>query len=233
MRRGAGNVGRAAHRAQARRRHPHAGGVVRLGRGVHRGPHPRLPDVGAAHGGPAPRARAPGARRPHGCDARLWPAARVRLVGDTARRQALDRWRRRQGVAGARAARGGVWRRRADDVGPRAGPYRRHPRQARGDPGVPHGIVPDGSQGSGDEARLRDDRADARDRPRRPPALRAARRDGHGRGDSPHCRQHHVEEARRRAERARAGREARHRRVPPQGGAESRARADDDRAPKG
>src|SRR6266550_1331966 len=103
------------------------------------------------------------------------------VVADTARRQALDRRRRRQGVAGARAARGGVRRGRADDVGPRAGPHRRHPRQARGDPGVPHGIVPDGSQGSGDEARLRDDRADARDRPRRPPAVRAARRDGLGR----------------------------------------------------
>src|SRR5207249_3919679 len=98
LRRGAGNVGRAAHRAQARRRHPDAGGVVRPGRGVHRGPHPRLPDVGAAHGGSAPRARAPGARRPHRCDARLWPAGRVRLVGGTARRPALDRRRRRNAL---------------------------------------------------------------------------------------------------------------------------------------
>src|SRR2546429_7181885 len=51
------------------------------------------------------------------CDARLGPAARVRLVGDTARRQALDRRRRRQGVAGAGAACGGVRRGRADEIG--------------------------------------------------------------------------------------------------------------------
>src|SRR5947207_654120 len=134
-----GNVGRAPHRAQARRRRAHAGGVVRSGRGLHGRPRPRLPDVGVAHGGAAPRARAPGARGPDGRDARLGPAAHVRLVGDPARRQALDGRRGRQGLAGTRTARRRVWCGRADDVGTRARPHRRHPRQARGDPRVPLG----------------------------------------------------------------------------------------------
>src|SRR6266704_4599886 len=82
----AANVDRAAHRAQARRRRPHAGGVVRPGRRLYGGPGARLPDVGAAHGGAAPRARASGAGRPHRRDARLGPAAVLRLVGDAARR---------------------------------------------------------------------------------------------------------------------------------------------------
>src|SRR6266566_42671 len=122
--RGAANVRRAAHRAQARRRRPHAGGVVRPGRRLYGGPGARLPDVGAAHGGAAPRARASGAGRPHRRDARLGPAAVLRLVGDAAGRQALDRRRRRQGVPGARAARRRLRRGRADDVGTRAGPHR-------------------------------------------------------------------------------------------------------------
>src|SRR5882672_7373995 len=122
---------------------------------------------------------------------------------------------------------------RADDVGARAGPHRRHARQARGDPRVPDRTVARRGEGPGDEARLRDDRPDARDRPGRPPDLRAARRHRHRRRDSADRGQHHVEEARRGAERARARREAGERRVPPQARAESRARGDDDRAGRG
>src|SRR6266516_1664175 len=76
----AANVGSAAHRAQAGRPRAHAGGVVGPRRGVHRRPCPRLSDVGLAHGRPATRARAPGARRIDRCHARLGPAALVRFA---------------------------------------------------------------------------------------------------------------------------------------------------------
>ena len=52
------------------------------------------------------------------------------------RRQALDRRRRRQGVAHPRAARGGLRRRGPAAVGARARPHGRHARQAGGDPGM-------------------------------------------------------------------------------------------------
>src|SRR5437773_1495013 len=83
----AANVGSAAHRAQAGRPRAHAGGAVGPRRGVHRRPCPRLSDVGLAHGRPATRARAPGARRLDRCHARLGPAPLVRLVAHAADRR--------------------------------------------------------------------------------------------------------------------------------------------------
>ena len=53
--------------------------------------------------------------------------------------------------------------------------------------------------GAGAAHRLRDAGADAGDRPGRSPALRAARRDGHGRVDAADRRQHHVARSWRRA----------------------------------
>ena len=51
-------------------------------------------------------------------------------------RQALDRRRRRRGEPRARAGGRGLRRLRADDLGPRPRPYRRHARQARRHPGL-------------------------------------------------------------------------------------------------
>ena len=51
-------------------------------------------------------------------------------------RQALDRRRRRQDHAAARTARRGLRGRRPAAVRPRPRPHRRHPRQARVDPGL-------------------------------------------------------------------------------------------------
>ena len=61
----------------------------------------------------------------------------------------------------------------------------------------------------GRRGRLRDHRPDARARARRPPLLRAARRDGDGRVDPADRRLDPVQEARRRARRAGDGREGR------------------------
>ena len=49
-------------------------------------------------------------------------------------RQAFDRRGRRQGEPDPRAAGRGLWRLRADDLGPRPRSHRRHPRQAREHP---------------------------------------------------------------------------------------------------
>ena len=57
-------------------------------------------------------------------------------------RQALDRRRRRQGLADPRARARRLRRGRADDLGPRARPHRRHARQARRDPRLRHGARP-------------------------------------------------------------------------------------------
>jgi thymidine phosphorylase len=51
-------------------------------------------------------------------------------------RQAFHRRRGRLRLARAGAGAGGLRGLCADDLGPRAGPYRRHARQARGDPGL-------------------------------------------------------------------------------------------------
>ena len=57
-------------------------------------------------------------------------------------RQALDRRRRRQGLADARADRRRLRRRGADDLRPRARPHGRHARQARRHPRLRHGARP-------------------------------------------------------------------------------------------
>jgi len=56
------------------------------------------------------------------------------------------------------AARRGVRRAGADDVGARPRPHRRHARQARGDPRLPGRPVARGDEGGAAEDRLRDDR---------------------------------------------------------------------------
>ena len=73
-------------------------------------------------------------------DAMVRSGVRVDVSGHRRRagRQAQHRRRRRQDVADPRAAGGGVRRDRADDVGPRPRPHRRHARQARGDSRLPH-----------------------------------------------------------------------------------------------
>src|SRR2546428_810752 len=104
-RRGAANVRRAADRTQARRRRPHARGMVRPRRRLHGGARARLPDGGAAHGGLFPRARAAGAPGPHRPDAPIGAAPPVRRGGHAADPQALHRRRPGQSVGPAPAAR--------------------------------------------------------------------------------------------------------------------------------
>ncbi len=111
----------------ARPRHHRRLGERRAGRGVR--------DGGRAEGHDARRARRPDRR-----DDALGRGPR--LVGGRAARprarQALDRRRRRQGLAAARADDRRVRRRGADDLRPRPRPHRRDARQARVDPGLPH-----------------------------------------------------------------------------------------------
>ena len=121
-------------------------------------------------------------------DAMVRSGVRVDVSGHRRRagRQAQHRRRRRQDVADPGAARRGVRRGRADDVGPRPRAHRRHARQARGDPRIPHRPVARRAARGGGDDRLRDDRPDRRDRAGRPQALRAARRDRHGREHPAH-----------------------------------------------
>ena len=78
------------------------------------------------------------------------------------RRQAFDRRRRRQCLADAGADARRLRLLRADDLGPRPWPYRRHARQARLDPGLclaaRYRDIPRGREG----CRLRDHRPDRR-----------------------------------------------------------------------
>ena len=97
--------------------------------------------------------------------------------------------------------------------GPRPRPQRRHPRQARFDPRLPH---PAGSRHlppRGRGGRLRDHRPDRRPRPRRPAPLRDPRRDGDGRVGAADHRLDPVEEARRRPRRPGPRRQDRQRRL--------------------
>ena len=76
-------------------------------------------------------------------------------------RQAQHRRRRRQDVADSRAARGGLRRAGADDVGTRAGSHRRHARQAGIDSRFPRRpVARRRCARSLDARRLRDDRPD-------------------------------------------------------------------------
>ena len=106
--------------------------------------------------------------------------------------------------------RGRVRRRGADDLRPRARPHGRHARQARSDPRATRPRPTSTLLRRGRRRRgLRDHRPDARARARRPPLLRAARRDRHGRVDPADRRLDPVQEARRRARRAGDGRQGR------------------------
>ena len=192
-----------------------------------------LPDVRAAHGVYLPRARAGGAGRAHRRDDRLGRPAAVRRLPAAGGRQALDRRRGRQGLAPARADGGELRRRGADDVGARAGPHRRHARQARVHSRVPHQSLPAGGARPGRAAGLRHAGPDAGDRAGRQAALRPARRDRDGGIDPAHLREHHVEEAGRRAQRPGARREDRERRVPDRSRQVHRAGPHDDRAGRG
>ena len=79
-------------------------------------------------------------RRAHRGDAAQRRDARSLRSRQAAHRQALHGRRRRQGVHRARAAHRVARRRRADDVGARAGTHRRHARQAGIDPRLRDGI---------------------------------------------------------------------------------------------
>ena len=93
------------------------------------------------------------------------PIRAGRIAGD-AGRQAQHRRRGRQDVARAGAARRRVRRARADDVGPRPRPHRRHARQARGDSRLSHRPVARRAEGGGRRDRVRAHRPDRRDRAR-------------------------------------------------------------------
>ena len=85
---------------------------------------------------PGPRPRRD--ERADGRDARERKAARSLAASDAAHRQAFHRRSRRQGLAHSRSADRFAGRSRADDVGSRTRPHRRHARQAGVDPRVPH-----------------------------------------------------------------------------------------------
>ena len=212
---------------EARRRHAH-----RRGAGVHRRGHrhrraQRRADRRLRDGRLLPRPDRSRAGRAHGRDDAL---GRGPAVGRRPRaRQALHRRRRRQGLAAARADPRRVRRQGADDLRPRPRPHRRHARQARLDPGLQDGARPRAPAGHGGGGGLRDHRPDARPGARRPPLLRAARRDRDRRVDPADRRLDPLQEARGRARRPRHGRQGRLGRVPAGAGALGRARARDRR----
>ena len=111
----------------------------------------------------------------------------------------------------------------ADDVGPRAGAHRRHPRQVGVHTRNAHGALAGGRPGPGRADRLRHAGADPGDRAGGPEALRAAGRDRDGGIHPAHLREHHVEEAGRGAQRAGARREDRQRGVHPRSRPRDRA----------
>ena len=126
------------HPRQARRARPDRG----RDRRVHRRSDQRRGHRGAGrrlrHGGVLQRhdARRAGRADPrHDAVRRDDRLARAGPAGPDPR-QAFDRRRRRQRVAHARPDAGGLRRLRADDLGPRPRPHRRHARQARFDPGL-------------------------------------------------------------------------------------------------
>ena len=115
-------------------------------------------------------------------------------------RQALDRRRRRHGEPGAGAGGRRLRRLRADDLGPRPRPYRRHARQARRHPRLRHRSRTSRLfRTRGARGRLRHHRPDRRPRAGRQAPLRHPRRDRDGRDRSrPDHRLDPVEEARGR-----------------------------------
>ncbi len=171
----------------------------------------RRPGRRVRDGGLLPRPRRRRARRADRRDDAL--GQRARVGRRTRARQALDRRRRRQGLAAARADRRRLRRQGADDLRPRARPHRRDARQARLDPGLRDRARPRAAAPRGGGGRLRDHRPDAGAGAGRPPPLRAARRDRHGRVDPADRRLDPVQEAGRRPRRAGDGRQGGIRRV--------------------
>ena len=93
---------------------------------------------GLCHGGVLPRHEPGRARGADRGDARHRHRARLVRSRWPRRRQALDRRRRRQCLADAGADPRRLRRLRADDLGPRPRPYRRHARQVRLHPRLHH-----------------------------------------------------------------------------------------------
>ena len=173
----------------------------------------RLPGVGAVDGDSPSRDERRGngvADRRDGAFRRAGrPVRRPRHQG----RQAQHRRRRRQDIARAGAARGGVRRVDPDDVRTRPGAHRRDARQARIDSGIPRQPLAPRDEGGARAGRLRDDRADRRGRAGGQEALRAAGCHRDHREHPAHQRIDHEQEDRRRDRRAGSRRENRQRRV--------------------
>ena len=194
--------------------------------------HRRLGERRAGRGaGDGDRHQRHGRRRARRADRRHDALGRGPAVGPRppGARQALDRRRRRQGLAPARADRRGLRRRGADDLRPRPGPHRRHARQARRHPRLRHDARPRALRRHRARGGLRDHRPDGRPRAGRPAPLRHPRRHGHRRVDPAHRRLDPLQEARRRARRARHGRQGRLGRLPARARPGARAGADDHR----
>ena len=119
----------------------------------------------------------------------------------------------RQDHPAAGAAGRGVRRRRTPAVGSRPRPHRRHPRQARVDPGLARAALQRGDVRPARVRRRGHLRGRRRARARRQEALRPARRDRHRRGDPADRLVDHVQEDRRGHRRAGARRQGRHRRL--------------------
>ena len=178
-----------------------------------RGRRRRRADVGAGDGDPAQRHGPARDRALDGGDDRVGGADGLLVALAADGRQALDRRRRRQDHAAARAAGGRVRGRRTPAERTRPRPHRRHPRQAGVDPRLARGALERRDAGPAGVGRRRDLRRRRRAGARGQEALRAARRDRHGRGDPADRLVDHVQEDRRGHRCAGARREGRDRRV--------------------
>src|SRR5256885_2001021 len=160
------------------------------------------------HGGLLPRA---GRRSRAACLPRGDAALRARRGSfrhfRTEGRQALDRWRGRQDLAAAGAARGCLRSARSDGERARSRTHRRHARQAGEHPGFSRRPAALALRRAGRDGRRVPHRPDGRDRPRRPQAVCAARRHRDGGIDPAHRLEHPQQEARGGHRRARPRRE--------------------------
>ena len=163
----------------------------------------------ARDGDPAQRHEPPRDRPLDRRDDRVGGADGLLRAVATDRRQALDRRGRRQDHPAARTARRGLRGRRTPAVGPRPRPHRRHPRQARVDPGLAGAAVQRGDAGAARVGRRGHLRGRRRAGARRQEAVRPARRHRHRRGDPADRVVDHVQEDRRGHRRAGARRQGR------------------------